>query len=362
MLASRVNRVQLVQWVTLFFASNLLLFLAALSMGMRVGIVFFLWVGIFNVMVIAQFWAFAADLYSEEQGKRLFPMIGIGSSLGAWLGSVRAGQVAESYGASRLLIGGAVTLVACVVLMRIADSLTRRESKTQSKLADQKLADGPSGFKMLLTDRYLTLIAALVVLLNVVNTCGEYLFGRYVVETAAATFGAGPEAEAERQRFIASTYGSYFGYINLTGFLLQTFVVSRVFKFLGVNRALFIHPTIALSSYLLMLRAPSFEAIRFLKTADNAINYSLGNTTMQALWLPTSRETKYKAKQAVDSFCMRAGDVLQAGVVYAGELTALSVSGFAAVNVCFALGWLGVAAGLSDRLHSRAKRGDAKEL
>ncbi len=79
------------------------MFLAALAAGMRVGIVFFLWLGIFNVMVIAQFWAFAADLYTEEQGKRLFPMIGIGSSLGAWLGSVRAGQVAAQYSTSRLL-------------------------------------------------------------------------------------------------------------------------------------------------------------------------------------------------------------------------------------------------------------------
>ena len=85
----------------------------------------------------------------------------------------------------------------------------------------------------------------------------------------------------------------------------------------------------------MMLRAPSFEAIRVLKIADNAVDYSLGNTTMQALWLPTSRETKYKAKQAVDSFCVRAGDVLQAGVVYTGELTALTVSGFAALNVIF---------------------------
>jgi len=362
MLASRVNRVQLVQWVTLFFASNLVMFLAALAAGMRVGIVFFLWLGIFNVMVIAQFWAFAADLYTEEQGKRLFPMIGIGSSLGAWLGSVRAGQVAAQGTAARLLLGGAVVLVICVVLMRIADAVTRRESKEQSKVAGQKLAPGPSGFSMILSNRYLTLIAALVVLLNVVNTCGEYLFGRYVVETANATFGSAPDAEAARQQFIVQTYGTYFAYINLTGFLLQTFVVSRVFKFVGVSRALFIHPTIALASYLLMLRAPSFEAIRFLKTADNSINYSLGNTTMQALWLPTSRETKYKAKQAVDSFCVRAGDVLQAGVVYAGELTSLSVSGFAAVNVCFALGWLGAAAGLSDRLHSRARRGDAAEL
>src|SRR5205814_1469877 len=104
-----------------------------------------------------------------------------------------------------------------------------------------------------------------------------------------------------------------------------------------------------------MLRAPSFEAIRVLKIADNSINYSLGVTTMQALWLPTSRETKYKAKQAVDSFCVRAGDVLQAGVVYMGELTALTISGFAALNIFFTCGWLAVAFGLRNRLQARSQ-------
>ena len=89
---------QLVQWVTLFFVSHLVLFLLALGAGLQIGIVYFLWVGIFNVMVIAQFWAFAADLYTKEQGKRLFPLIGVGRSLGAWVGSVRAGQLMEAFG------------------------------------------------------------------------------------------------------------------------------------------------------------------------------------------------------------------------------------------------------------------------
>jgi AAA family ATP:ADP antiporter len=99
-----------------------------------------------------------------------------------------------------------------------------------------------------------------------------------------------------------------------------------------------------------------------LKITDNAIAYSLGNTTMQALWLPTSRETKYKAKQAVDSFCVRAGDVLQAGVVYSGELTALSVSGFAAVNVVMAAAWVGVVVGLRNLLRQRARQTQSAEL
>ena len=172
--ASRVNRVQLIQWVTLFFVMNIGLFLLALQAGLRVGIVYFLWVGIFNVMVIAQFWAFANDLYTQEQGKRLFPLIGIGSSLGAWLGSVRAGNLVTSVGPQRLLIGGATILAVCVLLSRVVDRITRREAGSQTARATEKLAEGPSGFGLILSDRYLTLIAVLTVLLNVVNTSGEY--------------------------------------------------------------------------------------------------------------------------------------------------------------------------------------------
>jgi AAA family ATP:ADP antiporter len=360
--ASRANRTQLVQWVTLFFAGNLVLFLMALGVGLHIGIAYFLWLGIFNVVVIAQLWAFAADLFTEEQGKRLFPLIGVGSSLGAWVGSIRAGQLVEKFGAPRLLVGGALSLVVCVLLVRVIDRLARRTASAQSMRADEKLAKGPSGFKMILADRYLLLIAALVLLLNVVNTSGEYLFGRYVVSTAEALYGAGAEGAAARQQFVGESYSSYFSNISLLGFLLQLFVVSRLFKFLGVSRSLFVHPIVALTSYVMMLRAPSFEAIRVLKIADNAINYSLGNTTMQALWLPTSRETKFKAKQAIDSFCVRAGDVLQAGVVYTGELTALTVSGFATVNVVFACGWLAVAFGLRSCLHAQARQAGKAEL
>jgi ATP:ADP antiporter, AAA family len=360
--ASRVNRTQLVQWVTLFFAGNLVLFLLALGIGLRIGIAYFLWVGIFNVVVIAQLWSFAADLFTEEQGKRLFPLIGVGSTMGAWLGSLRAGQLVEKFGAPRLLVGGALSLVVCVGLVRLVDRLSRRTATTPSGRADEKLAAGPSGFKLILADRYLLLIAALALLLNVANTTGEYLFGRYVVSTAEALHGSGPESAAARQQFVLESYSSYFSTVGLIGFLLQLFVVSRLFKFLGVGRSLLVQPIVSLISYMMMLRAPSFEAIRVVKIAGNSISYSLGNTTMQALWLPTSRETKFKAKQAIDSFCVRAGDVLTAGVVYTGELSALSIGGFAAVNMAISCGWLAVAYGLRSRIRDQARKTGKTEL
>lgn len=347
--ASRVNRVQLVQWVTLFFAAHLTLFLMAIGAGWQVGIPYFLWLGIFNLMVIAQFWAFAADIFTPEQGKRIFPLLGVGASLGAWVGSVRAGQIVESIGTTRLLIVGAAVLVVCAFLSRIVNRLRPRAADSPGQAAEAPLGK-EGGFGLIFSDRYLMSIAALTVLLNVVNTSGEYLFGRYVVQAANEAHGTGPESAAAREAFIGGVYSHLFSTVNLLGFVLQMFVVSRVFKFLGVGKALFIHPIVAFIGYLMMLRAPSINFMTYLKIADNSIDYSLGNTTKQALWLPTSREAKYKAKQAVDSFFVRGGDVVQAGIVFAGERLVFAVPAFAAINVILAGAWLGVAMLLNTQL------------
>jgi len=253
-------------------------------------------------------------------------------------------------------MGGAVILVACVGLARVTNRVVGRVG-AQRKTADEALGEGPSGFRMIRSDRYLMLIAALAVLLNVVNTTGEYLFGRYVVQHATALYGAGAEAEAARGQFIGETYSRFYSHVNLLGLLLQMFVVARLFKWLGVGRSLLIHPVIAAGGYLFMLRAPSFESIRLLKTLDNAIDYSLGNTTKQALWLPTSRQAKYKAKQAVDSFCVRAGDVLTAVIVFVLTSAAVAVPVFAAFTVALTAGWLLVARALKARLHAQAASG-----
>jgi AAA family ATP:ADP antiporter len=161
---------------------------------------------------------------------------------------------------------------------------------------------------------------------------------------------------AVRQQFVVGVYGTFFASVNLVGLLLQTFAVSQIFKRLGVERALFIHPLVALGGYLTMLRAPSVATMTWLKIAENSIDYSLGNTAKQALWLPTSREAKYKAKQVVDSFFMRAGDVLQAGVVFVGQRLALTVTAFAGINLGLALVWLVVVAALNPSYRNQIAR------
>jgi AAA family ATP:ADP antiporter len=314
--------------------------MVAIQSGMRVGIAYFLWLGIFNLMVVAQFWAFAADLYSEEQGKRLFPIIGIGGSLGAWLGALRAGMLIEHAGPTRLLLGGMVVLIACAALVPV---IHRAAPRRGERSVEDVPVTSENGFAMIARDRYLILIAAMTLLVNVVNTTGEYLFGRYTVEQAQLLFpGTGDAVQAAREQFVGETYSRLYSTVNLIGFLLQVFVVARVFKWLGVGKALAIHPAVAFFGYLLMLRAPSLQLLGIVKVADNSLDYSLGNTTRQVLWLATSREAKYKAKQAVDSFVVRTGDLASAGLVFAGERLALSVPAFAAITLALTGAWLGV--------------------
>ena len=286
-----------------------MLLFAALKSGLPIGIAYFLWVGIFNVMVIAQFWAFANDLYTPEQGKRIFPLIGVGSSLGAWLGSVRAGQVVARGARSRLLFGAAHARRLRLSRAATSAASPRAGPRGAATAAVDEAARQGRRVRADLKDRYLILIAGLVVLLNIVNTSGEYLFGRYVVEQAQAIHGAGPEMAAARERFIGETYSHLFSTVNLVG--LPAADVRRLPRVqVPRRRAVAPGPPDCRPDRLPADAARALAALMgILKVADNSLDYSLGNTTKQALWLPTSREAKYKAKQAVDSFFVRMGDV-----------------------------------------------------
>jgi AAA family ATP:ADP antiporter len=101
-------------------------------------------------------------------------------------------------------------------------------------------------------------------------------------------------------------------------------------------------PVIALGGYTMLALAPILSLIRIAKIGENAVDYSLQNTARHALFLPTSREAKYKAKAAIDGFFWRTGDTLSGLLVFAGTQLALSLRIFATVNVALVLVWLGI--------------------
>jgi ATP:ADP antiporter, AAA family len=129
---------------------------------------------------------------------------------------------------------------------------------------------------------------------------------------------------------------------------IQFFLVSRIFKYLGVGGALFVLPVLAIGGYGLFAFAPVLAIIRMTKIAENATDYSLQNTVRRALFLPTSRDAKYKALQAVETFFWRAGDMLSGVTTFVLiQWLALSVRGFAVANLAIIVVWLALAASLA---------------
>lgn len=350
-LASRVGRIRLITWVTLIFVSNLLLFYALGVAGWAYeGVVFFIWVGIFNVLIVAQFWSFANDLYSESHGKRLFPVIAVGGSLGSLVGAKAAAMMMRDISSYTLMLIAAGLLVVCLLISRVIHGRAARDRvHFASGPAEIPLAK-TGALELLARDRYLLLIGLLVLLLNIVNSTGEFLLRKFVVAEAARIAGS---SDAARQAFIGVFYGNYEVWYNSVGLGLQMFAVSRLFRHAGVRAALFVLPCIALGSYSLLLFLPFLPVMRWVKIVENGVDYSVQSTTVHALFLSTSREAKYKAKAAIDTFFKRAGDVLQAGIVFAGTSLALGIQGFMLVTLILTLLWLAVAVGIASKHRRR---------
>ncbi|MBS1133247.1 MAG: hypothetical protein H6R02_388 [Burkholderiaceae bacterium] len=334
-LASRLDRRRLINIVTAFFIACLPLFYLAAQAHWRVGVPFFLWIGIFSLMVIAQFWAYANDLYAPEAGKRLFAVIAFGASSGAVFGAYISGHLIGALGVHAMLLVAAVILTVSLMLFNLIDARERARAVSRS---DTQGAEAPIGsgnaFALVLSNRYLLLIAALVLLLNWVNATGEYILSSIVQRAAEEQVAAGTLSRDKEGAFIGAFYADYFQVVNIAGMLLQLFLVSRIVKWVGVHVAVCILPVVALGSYAVAALLPSLAVVRWVKTAENSVDYSLQNTVKQMLFLPTTREEKYKAKQVTDSFMVRAGDLLSSATVFVGtSMLALGTTQFAWINV-----------------------------
>lgn len=367
-LASKVPRQKLITWVTFFFISNLIVFyilsFADIS-APAYGTAFFIWIAIFNVMVVAQFWAFANDVYTPEEGKRLFPLVAFGATFGAFAGAKVSGWLVHSIGRFQLMLVGAGVLFLSVVFVRIIHGREMKKNRTLSVEAEEAAAltektkekEKPlgkeGGFKLVFKKRYLLYLAVFILLLNFINTNGEYILGHVARSSAEMAIEAGTAGDLDLGDYITKFYANFFALVNLLSLIIQLFLVSRIFKWFGIRGAIFFLPLISLGGYMFVAVGASLLVVRWAKTLENSTDYSLMNTTRHSLFLVTTREEKYKAKAAIDTFFHRGGDVLSGVLVLVGTtLLALSVESFALVNVAFGLLWITVGV-LVAREHKR---------
>lgn len=375
-LASRVNRLRLLTTMQVIFISCLIAFYVLAKVKAPIGLAFYLWLGVYNMFVISNFWSFANDIYTQDQGKRLFPIIGVGGSLGAILGAAAPKWLANVFGIYELFLVVAAALAVSIVVYRLVDRRERIERDERDTVALTKPeavrpVENEGGFALVLRDKYLRVMAAMVMTMSLVNTAGEYVVSKMATDEAKVVAAEKVKAfvaehpsstQPERDkvageatgRFIGGFFSDYYSLVNLIVFLLQALAVSRIIKLLGVRRGLFVMPLVAMAGMIGFLLFARLSTVRVTKTAENSIDYSLQNTLRQALYLPTSRASKYKAKAAIDTFGVRTADAI-AGLLLVPLLVGvlgLGVKAFAIVNIGLIALWL-VLAALTGRWHDR---------
>ncbi len=344
--SSKVGRLKLIFGLTVFFIACIEIFYLMASAEVLqnyIGFIFYVWVGIFSLSVIAQFWSYANDMVLKSIGDRLFPVVAIGATVGSPVGSAVAGWLydAKIMGSYELMQISAGILLLTMGVYVLADRKLEQLPEKPKTSVDEKLSSG-GGFKLVLTNKYLLLIAVLLILLNLVNTTGEYILSKAVTAAAADAFSADPTLD--KGAFIGAFYGKFFSVVNVVAVVIQAFIVSRLVKYLGMKGVLFALPIVSFGAYGLVAAGVGLGVLRWAKTAENATDYSVMNTAKALLWLPTSREEKYKAKQAIDTFFVRLGDVISALLIFVGTAQlALKPQAFAMFNLVVIVAWMGVA-------------------
>jgi AAA family ATP:ADP antiporter len=355
-LAARWPRRDLIVRSTLFCISNLMFFWV-LRPGFLTdqvpgaGIVFYIWVGMFGVFVVSQFWAFAADIYTYERGERLLPLIAIGATAGAVAGSFLTSAILSSglLDSSGLLIVAALPLAVSIWLTTTADAhgLIGEWRSPQASAAAAPAAGGTTGaLALVMRHRYLLAVAGVTLLTSWVSTNGENVLFKVVQDALASELTArGVTNSVEMKAFVrdwtTAFYGGFFFWVNVTALVLQALFASRLLRFGGFGTILLLLPVISLFTYAAMALYPVLLVVQIMKTAENATAYSINNTARQVFWLPTTPEMKYKAKPAIETFFVRFGDGLAALTTLIGvHVLTLATPSYFVFNVALILVWL----------------------
>lgn len=348
--SARYPRQKLLPGVYLFFITNLMIFYLLFSTQDNanwIARVFFIWVSVFNLFVVSVFWSFMADLFSNPQGKRLFGLIAAGGSLGAVSGPALTASLSTSLGTANLLLVSAGLLsgaLACIF------QLLEYGHKHPTAGSEQSVGGGiMSGIKRTLGSRYLLGIALFIWLYTTLSTF-LYFEQAHIVKAAFAD-------SAERTQVFALIDLA----VNALTIIFQVFVTGHVMRRLGVATALASIPALLAAGFMVLAMAPILPVLIITQVVRRAGNYALTKPAREVLFTVVDRESKYKAKNFIDTVVYRGGDALS-GWVFAGlKSIGLGLSGIAWIAVPIALLWMTIGFKLGEAQRIKALQGEKDE-
>ena len=350
--ASRYPRRVFLPWIYLFFISNILIFWAVFGQmhvnemdNIWLGRAFVVWLSIFNLFVVSVFWSFMADIYTREQGRRLFGLISSGGSVGALLAAVATSFLVVRIGNHNLFpISAAVLFVAIICIHRLRKWVSHEHEgdDSQSAASDKPLGGSAfSGITHIKGSKYFTGIAISSVIASLLGTA-LYIFAAQMVEASIAD----PD---QRTRFF-SNINIASSFFTLIG---QMFIVRHVVRRFGIGGALSVMPFLSVACFIWLAIDPVLAVVAFMTAARRAIGFSFSKPGTDMLYSVVTAEEKYKTKNFIDTAIYRFGDVF--GTFTVKFISALGTTGISVVMVPFAIIWTGISIWLGRDYRRRAK-------
>jgi AAA family ATP:ADP antiporter len=350
--ASRFPRRVFLPWVYLFFISNILIFWAVFSQAISdgqtlvwLGRVFFVWLSVFNLFVVSVFWSFMADIYTREQGRRLFGFITAGGSIGALLGGAATSVLVVPIGFQNLMPISATLLVLAVLCIRQLRKWVVHEHEDEiieTVESDKPLGGNPfAGITHLFASKYFLAIAISSVIASLLGTA-LYMFAAELVEQAI------PNAD-EQTRF----YSNINVATNAISLIGQMFLVKHVVSRFGIGVSLSLLPVVSVAGFALLAFEPGLAIVAILTVARRGLGFGFTKPTTDMLYSVVTPEEKYKTKNFIETAIYRGGDVV--GTWSIKLMSMLGIAGISIVMLPFAVLWAIISLWLGQRYRRRAK-------
>ncbi len=327
--ASRYPRRVFLPWVYLFFISNILIFWFVFSQAIDgnreyiwLGRAFFVWLSVFNLFVVSVFWSFMADIYTREQGRRLFGFITSGGSIGALIGGALTSSLVVEIGFQNLMpISAAVLLVAVFCIGRLKDWVHHEhESEIEKTVESERpLGGNPfAGITHLFSSNYFLGIALMSLIASLLGTA-LYMFRAELIETAIIS----PDAQTQ-----------FFSNMNVAqnalALIAQMFLVKQVVMRFGIGRSLFLFPLASIIGFAILALEPTLMAVAILDVVRRGLGFGFAKPSTDMLYSVVTPEEKYKTKNAIDTAVYRGGDVVGTWTI---KLLSTLGMGMAAISI-----------------------------
>ncbi len=346
-LVAKLPRARFIPIVYHFFVGNLALFWLLLMLGVApviVARVFFVWVSVFNLFAVAVFWSFMADLFTAEQGKRLFGFIGAGGTAGALLGPVITIWLSVPLGPLNLLIAAAVLLeVAVFCVYRLERAAAAQTAGAPGGVVADSQRVGGSAFAALpelVRSPYLLGVGAWVSLLSF---CATIVYLEQANIVSATVHGAGAQT-----RIFASIDLA----VGLLSLATQVFATGQALKRFGTGVAAGALPGVYVVGFVALFLAPTLAVVVTLQVVQRWMNFAIANPARQVFFTVLAREEKYKAKNLIDVVIYRGSDALYSWVFDSLQALGFKLGAIALVALPVAAGWL-VLSGVLGRVQER---------